>query len=39
MTRIFLTHTPHAREAYYGDRALHALRQLGELTINQADDR
>lgn len=38
MTRIFLTHTPHARETYYGDRALQALRQLGELSINPHDD-
>jgi D-3-phosphoglycerate dehydrogenase / 2-oxoglutarate reductase len=38
MTQIFLTHTPRAREAYYGDRALQALRQLGDLAINPHED-
>ncbi len=34
MTRIFLTHTPPMLENYYGERALAALRQHGEVVIN-----
>ena len=34
MNRIFLTHPPIARDNYYGERALAALRQLGEVVLN-----
>ncbi len=34
MTAIFLTHTPHMLANYYGERALAALRRLGEVRIN-----
>ncbi|MHA1566234.1 MAG: NAD(P)-dependent oxidoreductase [Alphaproteobacteria bacterium] len=34
MTRIFLTHDPHACENYYGAAALAALGQLGDLRLN-----
>ena len=34
MTRILLTHTPDMRENYYGSRALAALRELGEVRLN-----
>jgi D-3-phosphoglycerate dehydrogenase len=36
MTKIFLAHTPHMRANYYGDRALAALQQLGEVRLNQS---
>jgi D-3-phosphoglycerate dehydrogenase / 2-oxoglutarate reductase len=34
MARILLTHTPDMRENYYGARALAALRELGEVRLN-----
>ena len=34
MTRIFLTHAPDALANYYGERALAALRQHGEVHVN-----
>src|SRR5262245_34081327 len=34
MTRILLTHSPEARRLYYGERALSALRNLGEVKLN-----
>jgi D-3-phosphoglycerate dehydrogenase len=34
MARIFLTHIPHMLENYYGERAVAALRKLGEVRIN-----
>jgi len=34
MMRILLTHTPHMLENYYGERALAALRQHGDLRLN-----
>ena len=34
MLRILLTHTPHMLANYYGDRALAALRQHGEVRLN-----
>jgi len=34
MTRIFLTHTPDMLANYYGERALAALRGLGEVRLN-----
>ncbi len=34
MTPIFLTHTPHMLANYYGERALAALRELGDVRIN-----
>lgn len=36
MLRILLTHTPHMLANYYGDRALAALRQHGEVRLNQS---
>ncbi|MFN2643503.1 MAG: NAD(P)-dependent oxidoreductase, partial [Burkholderiales bacterium] len=33
--RILLTHSPEARELYYGDRALAGLRGLGEVTLHE----
>ena len=35
MTSIFLTHTPHMLANYYGDRALAALRRLGDVRLNE----
>ena len=32
--KILLTHSPEARELYYGDRALAALRELGEVKLH-----
>src|SRR5262249_4592866 len=34
MARIFLTHIPDMLKNYYGERAVAALRQLGEVRIN-----
>lgn len=34
MARIFLTHIPHMLQNYYGERAVAALRKLGDVTIN-----
>jgi D-3-phosphoglycerate dehydrogenase len=33
--KIFLAHTPHMRANYYGDRALAALQQLGDVRLNE----
>jgi D-3-phosphoglycerate dehydrogenase len=33
--KILLTHSPEARELYYGDRALAGLRELGEVKLHQ----
>ncbi|WP_454691893.1 NAD(P)-dependent oxidoreductase [Achromobacter aloeverae] len=38
MTTILLTHSPLARENYYGDAALQALRGLGEVRLNPGAD-
>ena len=38
MARIFLTHIPHMLQNYYGERAVAALRKLGEVTINTSTD-
>lgn len=35
--RILLTHTPAARRNYYGDAALSALRQHGEVLLHEGD--
>jgi D-3-phosphoglycerate dehydrogenase / 2-oxoglutarate reductase len=35
MARIFLTHEEHARERYYGEKALARLRELGEVRLNE----
>src|SRR5688572_21743896 len=35
LVRILLTHSPEARANYYGDRALQALRKVGEVKLNQ----
>ena len=32
--RILLTHSPEARSLYYGERALAALRQVGDVKLN-----
>jgi len=37
MARIFLTHIPHMLQNYYGERAVAALRKLGEVKINPGD--
>lgn len=37
MARILLTHSPEARELYYGPRALAGLRALGEVKLNETD--
>lgn len=37
MARIFLTHIPHMLQNYYGERAVAALRKLGEVVINPGD--
>src|SRR5689334_24032893 len=37
MARIFLTHIPQMRRDYYGERALAALRQHGEVVLNPGD--
>ena len=37
MPRILLTHSPEALALYYGERALAALRALGEVTLNMKD--
>lgn len=37
MARIFLTHTPDMLRNYFGERALAALRALGEVRINPTD--
>ena len=34
MARIFLTHIPHMLQNYYGERAVAALRKLGDVVIN-----
>ncbi len=36
MPRIFLTHVPDMLQNYYGERAVAALRQLGEVRINDS---
>ena len=38
MARIFLTHVPHMLQNYYGERAVAALRTLGDVTINPGTD-
>src|SRR5579859_4902269 len=35
--RILLTHSPEARALYYGDRALAALRKVGDVKLNDRD--
>jgi D-3-phosphoglycerate dehydrogenase len=35
MTKIFLTHTPDMLANYYGPRAVAALRELGEVRVNE----
>ncbi len=37
MARIFLTHIPHMLQNYYGERALAALRKLGEVRVHPGD--
>jgi D-3-phosphoglycerate dehydrogenase len=36
MARIFLTHVPDMLRNYYGERAVAALRKLGEVRINDS---
>ena len=38
MPRIFLTHIPEMLANYYGDRAVNALRELGEVRFNPGAD-
>ena len=38
MARIFLTHIPHMLQNYYGERAVAALRKLGDVTINPSTE-
>lgn len=35
MAKIFLTHIPHMLKNYYGDRAVAALKKLGEVRFNE----
>ncbi len=37
MTTILLTHSPQALANYYGERALRALRELGDVRLNPGD--
>jgi D-3-phosphoglycerate dehydrogenase / 2-oxoglutarate reductase len=37
MLKILLTHTPTARQKYYGDRALASLRTLAEVRLHEGD--
>jgi D-3-phosphoglycerate dehydrogenase len=37
MAKVFLTHTPHAFENYYGERALAGLRSVAEVKRNPAE--
>jgi D-3-phosphoglycerate dehydrogenase len=37
MARIFLTHIPHMLQNYYGERALAAMRKLGEVRLNPGE--
>jgi D-3-phosphoglycerate dehydrogenase len=37
MARIFLTHIPNMLQNYYGERAVAALRKLGDVKINTSD--
>lgn len=36
--KIFLAHTPPMRANYYGERALSALREIGEVHLNDGDE-
>ena len=36
--KILLTHTPEKRANYYGDKALAALRELGEIRLHEGDE-
>ena len=36
--KIFLTHTPHMRDNYYGARALSGLSALGKVVLHQGDE-
>jgi D-3-phosphoglycerate dehydrogenase len=36
--KILLTHTPQSRRQYYGERALHGLREAGDVLLHEADD-
>ena len=38
MIRILLTHTPQARQQYYGERSLHGLQALAQVVLHQGDD-
>jgi D-3-phosphoglycerate dehydrogenase len=36
--KVLLTHAPHARRQYYGERALAALREIAEVRLNERDE-
>jgi D-3-phosphoglycerate dehydrogenase len=38
MLKLLLTHTPHMRRQYYGERALAGLRDLVEVRLHEADE-
>ena len=38
MLKLLLTHTPHMRRHYYGERALGALRDLVEVRLHESDE-
>jgi len=38
MPKIFLSHDPHARANYYGEKALTELSRLGDLRLNEASE-
>ena len=38
MLKLLLTHTPHMRQHYYGERALAGLRELVEVRLHEGDE-
>ena len=38
MTKVLLTHTPQARDQYYGERSLSGLRALAQVILHEADE-
>src|ERR1700761_4255195 len=35
--KVFLTHSRHARQQYYGERSLNGLQQLAQVELNESD--
>jgi len=38
MTRVLLTHTPQARQQYYGERSLHGLQAAAQVVLHEGAD-